>query len=78
MWFLLGFSGKNECRAWCFDGVVVVKCVVKMVRRMVDFRPPSSATIFNFFSWLKSAAVRPAITRSGVNFSTAQTVSTKE
>jgi hypothetical protein len=30
-WFLQGFLRKMGGTAWCFDGEVVVKCVVKLV-----------------------------------------------
>jgi len=30
--FLQGFLGKTGGRRWCFDGVFVVECVVKLVR----------------------------------------------
>jgi hypothetical protein len=51
--FLQGFLGKSGCRTWCFDGAVVVECVVKMVRWQSLFEAPKLGHGFEiYFEWV--------------------------
>ncbi|MBB5339966.1 putative membrane-anchored protein [Edaphobacter lichenicola] len=37
LWFLLGFLRKTAAKTWCFDGEVVVFCVVNVVIKQSSF-----------------------------------------
>jgi len=46
---LRGFLGKRVCKLWCFDGEIVVNCVVNVVFWHHVFPPRKFSTFWNYF-----------------------------
>jgi hypothetical protein len=46
--FLKGLLRKSECQTWCFDGHIVVGCVVNVVSEWTHLAVEKYATLFDF------------------------------
>jgi len=56
---LKGVSGKTWSETWCFDGEVVVGCVVNVVFWMVCFWGSKDVTRFEIYFWARLVGATP-------------------
>jgi hypothetical protein len=46
-----GVCGKSAFSWWCFDGEIVVRCVVSVEKKLAKISLDKCATILNYFFW---------------------------